>query len=71
MAKTTMLVETLIYKDVRGKELMYLRITNNKNEEVLINVGDKTYKSVEELITGKPQTEEQPKITKIEGVLGK
>ena len=88
MAKTTLQVETLIYKDVRGKELMYLKIqktvlrwkpveeknaqgqpiTVNKKqaqvEEVLINVGEKTYKSVQELIempTEEPKTQEELK----------
>lgn len=88
MAKTTLQVESLIYKDVRGKELMYLKIsktvfrmkpveeksatgqtiTVNKKQaetvEVLINVGEKTYKSVEELIATpveEPQTQEELK----------
>lgn len=78
MTQKTMQVEVLIYKDVRGKELSYLRITNERKEEVLINVGDKTYKAVQELIeepkkpepnriengvqTNTPQTQEELKL---------
>lgn len=43
-------VETIRWKDIRGKELLYLKITHNGNE-VLINVGEKTLKSVENLNT--------------------
>lgn len=86
MAQKQMNVETLKYKDVRGKELLYLRIktqvekidekTKEKKqveEEVLINVGEKTYNSVEELITGTKavQLEIDTKVTKIEGIGGK
>ena len=45
MAKTNLSVETLIYKDVRGKELMYIRIKKGF-KETLINVGEKTYNQV-------------------------
>jgi hypothetical protein len=53
MTSKTMQVEVLIYKDVRGKELQYIRVTNEKKEEVLINVGEKTYNAVKELIEPK------------------
>jgi hypothetical protein len=62
MTQKTMNVEVLTYKDVRGKELLYLRIKDGENE-VLINVGDKTYKAVKELIEP-PKKEEEP--TRIE-----
>lgn len=43
-------VETIEFKDVRGKQLLYLKITSN-GKEVLINVGQKTFDSVKELET--------------------
>ena len=45
-----MQLQVLEHKDVRGKILQYLKISNNKGNDVLINVGEKTYKSVRELI---------------------
>ena len=41
-------VTVIKHKDVRGKELNYLRIKNEYGE-VLINVGNKTYEEVEKL----------------------
>lgn len=88
MPQTTLQVENLIYKDVRGKELMYLKISktifrmrpteetnatgqtitvNKKVPEqvqILINVGAKTYKGVEELIltpVEEPNTQQELK----------
>lgn len=58
-----MQVETIEFKDVRGKELLYLKITSNQ-KEVLINVGKKTFDSVKELET--PKQPEIPGLTKEE-----
>lgn len=41
-------VEAIQHKDVKGKTLYYIRIKKGE-QEVLINVGEKTYKGVVEL----------------------
>ena len=45
-----MQLQVLEHTNVRGKILQYLKISNNTGNDVLINVGEKTYKSVKELI---------------------
>lgn len=45
-----MKIETIDFKDVRGKQLLYLKVTNRHQEEYLINVGQKTFQEVNEMI---------------------
>lgn len=52
-----MKVEALKHKNVRGKELLYLKISDEKTgEEVIIEIGQKTFDSVTAL--GKPKKKE-------------
>lgn len=50
-----MLVEPIKHKDVRGKEMLYLKITHEgTKKEVVINIGQKTFDAVAEI--GLPPT---------------
>lgn len=44
------LVKVINHADVRGNKLLYLVITNEKGEKVIINIGDKTFKDVSSLV---------------------
>lgn len=53
-------VEAIQHKDVKGKTLYYIRIKNGTSE-VLINVGEKTYKGVVELDNQQELPLQEPK----------
>lgn len=55
-------VSAIKHHDVRGKELLYIKIG-----DVVINVGEKTYKEVGQL-TGDVPRETEPKLTVAEPV---
>lgn len=57
-----MKIETINFKDVRGKELLYLKLTNRKQEEYLINVGIKTYAEVTRMINEDNKSSDQIKL---------
>lgn len=45
-----MTITALRHKDVRGKELLYLIVKNKVGTEVIVNVGEKTFNGVENLV---------------------
>lgn len=57
-------ITTVKHKDVRGKELLYLKVSN-EHEELLINVGEKTYNTVTKMAeTGEATQEETAEAAK-------
>lgn len=55
-----MKVTPIRFKDVRGKELLYIEIENTKGNKVLINVGKATLEGVEKLQT--EEINEKPRL---------
>lgn len=53
-------VTPIRFKDVRGKELLYLEIENIKGNKVLINVGKATLEGVEKLVKEETLQQELP-----------
>lgn len=54
----TLTIQPKKHTDIRGKELLYLKIDNGKDEPLILNVGEKTFNKVNELLNGK-QTEKK------------
>lgn len=51
-----MKVEAIKHKDVRGKEMLYLKLTNEATQkEVVINIGQKTFDAVSNMTEPEPQ----------------
>lgn len=48
-------IEAIRHKDVKGKEMLYVLLTN-KEQEVFINVGKKTFEAVEKLMSEEGST---------------
>ena len=53
-----MKIEVLEHTDVRGKILLYLKLTNKQGSDVLINVGAKTFNGVSELMAEEDMSNE-------------
>lgn len=60
MANNVLTIEAIRFKDVRGKELAYIKFINRKGTEYLINVGEKTLTEVQKLM------DEQDVVNKIQ-----
>lgn len=46
--ETKAIVQAIEFADVRGNKLLYLKVQAN-GKEVLINIGEKTFNSIQEL----------------------
>lgn len=58
-----MKTEAIKHTDVRGKEQLYIKISEG-DKQVIINVGQKTYEAVHNLINPHPTKKENQIITK-------
>lgn len=59
-------VQAIKWQDVNGKELLYIKISNGKNYE-MINVGVKTYEKINKLVNNEhvqPKPEKTNKMDK-------
>ena len=58
-----MKVTVIKHKDVRGTELLYLKL-ENENGEYLMNIGKKSFETIEELLKHKEVKNEPKKMDK-------
>lgn len=54
-------IQAIKHTDVRGKELLYLKLTANGND-VLVNIGKKTFDAVEDMQTIRKTTPTQEEL---------
>lgn len=64
-AKFTAQVEAIEHTDVRGNKLLYMKITRGKNE-LVINIGEKSYKSLIALDDTATKLQFEQPVTKVE-----
>lgn len=64
----TLTVTAVRHKDIRDKEQLYVIMTNENGDKAIINVGQKTFDSVNELTGVTPKANETTKLFIEEGV---
>lgn len=55
-------VTAVRHKDIRDKEQLYIIMTNDEGEKAVINVGQKTFDTINEITKEKPIINETPKL---------